>query len=67
MLIRTLKCSRRHGHPPALLDGTMTLVISHPLTRLAHEVIEGMVRSCTGQAGNQTSIVISEIVTRENI
>lgn len=51
----------------ALLDGSMTVVISHPLGLLAREAIGGMVRSCTTQGGNQTSIVPFEIYTRENI
>jgi LacI family transcriptional regulator len=51
----------------ALLDGSMTLVISHPLAKLAREAINGMVRACTTQGGNQTSIVPFEIYTRENI
>ena len=51
----------------ALLDGTMTLVISHPLSRLARDAIDGMVRACTQPGGNQTSIVPFEIYTRENI
>lgn len=51
----------------ALLDGSMTVVISHPLALLAREAIDGMTRACTAQAGNQTSIVPFEIYTRENI
>ncbi|KAF0114928.1 MAG: LacI family transcriptional regulator [Rhodobacteraceae bacterium] len=51
----------------ALLDGTMTLVISHPLARLAREAIDGMVRACTAPGSNQTSIVPFEIYTRENL
>lgn len=51
----------------ALLDGSMTLVISHPLARLAQEVVGGMVRACIQPGGNQTSIVPFEIYTRENI
>jgi LacI family transcriptional regulator len=51
----------------ALLDGSMTLVISHPLAHLAREAITGMVRACTTQGGNQTCIVPFEIYTRENI
>lgn len=51
----------------ALLDGTMTLVLSHPLAQLARDAIDGMIRACTTQAGNQTSIVPFEIYTRENI
>jgi LacI family transcriptional regulator len=51
----------------ALLDGSMTLVISHPLANLARDAISGMVRACTAQGGNQTSIVPFDIFTRENI
>jgi LacI family transcriptional regulator len=51
----------------ALLDGSMTLVISHPLDRLARDAIGGMVRACTPGTGNQTSIVPFDIYSRENI
>jgi LacI family transcriptional regulator len=51
----------------ALLDGTMNLVISHPLTRLAREAIDGMVRACAQPGSNQTSIVPFDIYTRENL
>lgn len=51
----------------ALLDGTMTLIISHPLARLAREAIDGMIRACANPGTNQTSIVPFEIFTRENI
>ncbi|MBL4928465.1 LacI family DNA-binding transcriptional regulator [Fuscibacter oryzae] len=51
----------------ALLDGAMTLVISHPLARLAREAIDGMVRACNTPGSNQTSIAPFEIHTRENI
>lgn len=53
----------------ALLDGTMTIVISHPLDRLAAEVIDGMVDACTSQAtgNNWTRIVPFELLTRENL
>jgi LacI family transcriptional regulator len=51
----------------ALLDGTMTLVISHPLARLAREAIDGMIRACASPGTNQTTIVPFEIFTRENI
>ena len=51
----------------ALLDGAMTLVISHPLDRLAREAIDGMVRACANPGSNQTSIVPFEIYTRENL
>lgn len=51
----------------ALLDGTMALVISHPLARLAREAIDGMIRACANPGINQTSIVPFDIYTRENI
>lgn len=51
----------------ALLDGTMTLLLSHPLARLAREAIDGMIRACDNPASNQTSIAPFEIYTRENI
>jgi LacI family transcriptional regulator len=51
----------------ALLDGAMTLVISHPLARLARETIDGMIRACSAPGSNQTSIAPFEIYTRENI
>jgi LacI family transcriptional regulator len=51
----------------ALLDGTMNLVISHPLSRLAREAVDGMVRACAQPGSNQTSIVPFEIFTRENL
>jgi LacI family transcriptional regulator len=51
----------------ALLDGTMTLIISHPLARLAREAVDGMTRACTSPGSNHTSIVPFEIFTRENI
>ena len=51
----------------ALLDGTMTLVISHPLARLARDAIDGMIRACANPGSNQTSITPFEIFTRENI
>lgn len=51
----------------ALLDGTMTLVISHPLARLARDAIDGMIRACANPGSNQTSIAPFEIYTRENI
>lgn len=51
----------------ALLDGAMTLVISHPLDRLAREAIDGMIRACATLGSNQTSIVPFEIFTRENL
>ena len=53
----------------ALLDGTMTFVISHPLARLALEAIHRMVSavSAASKDGNYTSILPFEIFTRENI
>ena len=51
----------------ALLDGTLTLVISHPLDRLAAKAIEGMIRACALPGSTQTSIVPFEIYTRENL
>lgn len=51
----------------ALLDGSMTMVISHPLDRLAQEAVDGMVRACLTPGGNHTSITPFEIYTRENL
>lgn len=51
----------------ALLDGTMTLIISHPLARLARKAVDGMIRACVSPGSNHTSIVPFEIFTRENI
>jgi LacI family transcriptional regulator len=53
----------------ALLDGTLTLVLHHPLERLARDTINGMFRAISAQseAGNWTSVVPFEIYTRENI
>lgn len=51
----------------ALLDGSITLVISHPLGRIARETIDGMIRACATPGNNQTSIVPFEIYTRENV
>ncbi len=52
----------------ALLDGTVTLIISHPLERLAKEAIESMVGACVSQtlASNPTRIVPFDLFTREN-
>jgi LacI family transcriptional regulator len=53
----------------ALLDGTLTFVISHPLARIAQETLAGMVRavSAPNEGGNFTTILPFEIYTRENI
>ncbi len=52
-----------------LLDGTLSVVISHPLRQLADEMIRGMVRAAqTPNDGvNHTRIVPFLIYTRENI
>lgn len=53
----------------ALLDGTMTIAIAHPLSRLAEHVIAGMIRAASAPGGtaNHTSILPFDIHTRENI
>ena len=53
----------------ALLDGMLTVVISHPLPRVADAAIAGMIRASAPSAdtGNQTTILPFEIFTRENI
>ncbi|OBZ92106.1 transcriptional regulator [Pararhizobium polonicum] len=53
----------------ALLDGTMTFVISHPLNRVAEEALSGMVRCVKAKGGDgaYTSVLPFEIYTRENI
>lgn len=52
-----------------LLDGTLTMVISHPLQRLAEATIANMVKAGGAQPGNgkQTVILPFDIYTRENI
>lgn len=52
-----------------LLDGTLSVVISHPLRHLADDLIRGMIRAAlTPQdGGNHTRIVPFQIYTRENI
>ncbi len=53
----------------ALLDGTLTLVISHPLVQLASEVVDKMISAVNAGSdqANYTSILPFEIYTRENI
>jgi LacI family transcriptional regulator len=53
----------------ALLDGTMTFVISHPLTRLADEAVAGMIRAVNARTdgGNYTSVLPFDLYTRENL
>lgn len=52
-----------------LLDGTVSLIISDPLDKLAAETINSMIRVCKSVTdhGSQTIILPSEIYTRENI
>ena len=52
-----------------LLDGALTMVIAHPLQKLARETIAGMIRASTApsDSGNQTTVLPFEIYTRENI
>ena len=53
----------------ALLDGTLTMVISHPLARLSDELIQGMIKASDKKAENRTytSVLPFDIYTRENI
>ena len=55
----------------ALLDGTVSLIISHPLARLADETLAGMVRAAAipqeNESGNFTAVLPFEIFTRENL
>lgn len=53
----------------ALLDDTLTFLISHPFERLAHETISNMIRAKLAgtDAGSQTVLLDFEIHTRENI
>ncbi|WP_333817564.1 LacI family DNA-binding transcriptional regulator [Tabrizicola sp.] len=51
----------------ALLDGSMSMIMSHPLDRIARDTIDGMVRACSTPGSNQSSIVPFEIYTRENL
>lgn len=52
-----------------LLDGTLKLVIAHPLRQLADELIRGMIRATRSpyDGVNHTRIVPFQIYTRENI
>ena len=53
----------------ALLDGILTLVISHPLERLSDEVMSGMIKALNmhPRARTFTSVLPFDIYTRENI
>jgi len=52
-----------------LLDGTMTLAISHPLARLAEEAIAGMIKAVNSstESTNYTCVLPFDLYTRENI
>ncbi|TMJ38867.1 MAG: hypothetical protein E6G87_05525 [Alphaproteobacteria bacterium] len=52
-----------------LLEGTLTMVIAHPLQRLAEETIAGMISASkiSPKAGKQTTVLPFDIYTRENI
>ncbi len=52
-----------------LLDGSLTLVISHPFERVAREAILAMIRArnATSDAGTQSVLVPLELYARENI
>jgi LacI family transcriptional regulator len=53
----------------ALLDGTLTMAIAHPLQRLAAETVQSIVKALhSGKtAENMTTIVPFDIYTRENV
>jgi LacI family transcriptional regulator len=53
----------------ALLDGALTLLISHPLGRLGDETIDGMIQavSTAGRNGTLSTVLPFEIFTRENL
>jgi LacI family transcriptional regulator len=53
----------------ALLDGTITLSIAHPLARLASEAMKGMTMAAGAKEENAsyTKIVPFDIYTRENV
>lgn len=52
----------------ALLDGTLTLVISHPLDRMSRDLIRGMVKAATNRhGGNWSSVSPFDMHNRENI
>ncbi len=52
-----------------LLDGTLKVVIAHPLRQLAEELIKGMIKATRSpnDGVNHTRIVPFQIYTRENI
>ena len=53
----------------ALLDGSLTLIISHPLDTFARAAIAGMTRAAeAGPEQSSRSVVLNfDIFTRENI
>jgi len=52
----------------ALLDGILTMVISHPLARIAEQTISGMVQALSPHnEANFTTILPFDLYTRENI
>ena len=53
----------------ALLDGVLTLVISHPLAHLSDEVMSGMIKALNTRSGSRTftSVLPFDIFTRENV
>lgn len=52
-----------------LLDGTLTMVLGHPLERLAQETIGGILRALNAgaEAGRQITVLPFETYTRESI
>lgn len=52
-----------------LLDGTLTMVLGHPLERLAQETISGMLRAIKlgAEAGKQITVLPFETYTSESI
>ena len=52
-----------------LLDGTLTMVLGHPLERLAQETINGMLRTIKlgAESGKQITVLPFETYTRESI
>lgn len=51
----------------ALLDGSLTLVIAHPLDLMARRSISGMLNAAQNTPGNWTAVVPFDIYTRENV
>lgn len=50
-----------------LIDGTLTLVISHPFQAIAQETLTALLQARRGRAGGQSIIVPFDIFTRENL